>query len=149
MHGVLPSRKTSHPPPYAARSSRMSSTRRRQLQLGAILACSALLIILMISRLFASSEERIPPGTPEVVFVTLIDEETMSKEYIGKIQENRRHYASRHGMTPLTMQISKKEEQGANLSRQQVMRPSFQVSQTTSSVTLPGAGLSSLPFATL
>ncbi|KAL8748073.1 MAG: hypothetical protein Q9184_007513 [Pyrenodesmia sp. 2 TL-2023] len=97
MHGVLPSRKTSHPPPYAARNSRMSSTRRRQLQLGAILACSALFIIFMISRLFGSSEERIPPGTPEVVVVTLIDDTAMSKEYVGKIQENRRYYASKHG----------------------------------------------------
>lgn len=101
MHGVLPSRKTSHPPPYAARNSRMSSTRRRQLQLGAILACSALFIIFMISRLFGSSEERIPPGTPEVVVVTLIDDTAMSKEYIGKIQENRRYYASKQGMLPL------------------------------------------------
>lgn len=78
----------------------MSNTRRRQLQLGAILACSALFLIYMISRLFGSSEERIPPGTPEVVVVTLVDEAAMSKEYIGKIQENRRHYASKHGMAP-------------------------------------------------
>ncbi|KAL8827448.1 MAG: hypothetical protein Q9170_007014 [Blastenia crenularia] len=97
MHGVLPSRKTSHPPPYAARSTRLSSTRRKQLQLGAIIACAALFLLLLLPRVFGSSSEQIPPGTPEVVIVTVMDEEHMSKEYIEKIQENRRFYASRHG----------------------------------------------------
>ncbi|KAL8936167.1 MAG: hypothetical protein Q9211_004318 [Gyalolechia sp. 1 TL-2023] len=99
MHGVFPSRKTSHPLPYGTRSSRLSAHRRRQLQLGAIIGCAALFLILIIPRLFGSSSERIPLGTPEVVIVTLIDEEDMSKEYIEKVQENRRYYASRHGKT--------------------------------------------------
>ncbi|KAL8710754.1 MAG: hypothetical protein Q9220_004772 [cf. Caloplaca sp. 1 TL-2023] len=99
MHGVLPSRKTSHPPPYAARGSRSSSLRRKQLQLGAIVLACALCLILIISRLFGSSAERIPPGTPEVVVVTLIDEEVMSPSYISKIQANRKDYAARHGYT--------------------------------------------------
>lgn len=55
-------------------------------------------MLLIMSRLFGSSKERVPVGTPEVVVVTLIDEENMSKEYIGKVQENRRYYASRHGI---------------------------------------------------
>lgn len=98
MHGVLPSRKTSHPPPYTVRGSRLSTHRRRQLQLGALIGCAALFLLLMIPRLFGSSSERIPLGTPEIVVVTLIDEENMSKGYIEKIQENRRYYASRQGM---------------------------------------------------
>ncbi|KAI4273195.1 MAG: hypothetical protein L6R35_006427 [Caloplaca aegaea] len=51
----------------------------------------------MISRLFGSLEERVPAGAPEVAVVTLIDEQDMSKEYIRKIQDNRRYYARRHG----------------------------------------------------
>ncbi|KAL8939957.1 MAG: hypothetical protein Q9216_003063 [Gyalolechia sp. 2 TL-2023] len=99
MHGVLPSRKTSHPPPYAAKISRVSTNRRRQLQLGAMIGCAALFLLLVIPRLFGSSSERVALGTPEVVVVTLIDEDNMSKGYIEKIQENRRYYASRQGYT--------------------------------------------------
>lgn len=58
-----------------------------------------LFFFLILPRLFGSSSERIPAGTPEVVVVTLIDEEHMSKGYIEKIQENRRYYASKHGYT--------------------------------------------------
>ncbi|KAL9601969.1 MAG: hypothetical protein Q9219_002193 [cf. Caloplaca sp. 3 TL-2023] len=60
----------------------------------------------MITRLFGSSAERIPVGTPEVVVITLLDEENMSKEYIGKVQENRRHYASRHGYATFFPNVS-------------------------------------------
>lgn len=37
------------------------------------------------------------PGTPEVVVVTLLDEESMSAEYISRIKENRQYYANKHG----------------------------------------------------
>lgn len=57
-----------------------------------------LFFFLIIPRLFGSSSERIPLGTPEVVVVTLIDEGNMSKGYIEKIQENRRYYASKQGI---------------------------------------------------
>ncbi|KAL9003038.1 MAG: hypothetical protein Q9188_004070 [Gyalolechia gomerana] len=106
MHGVLPSRKTSYPPPYAVRGSRLSTHRRRQLQLGALIGCAALFLLLMIPRLFGSSSEHIPLGTPDVVVVTLIDEENMSKGYIEKIQENRRYYASRQGHTTFFPNVS-------------------------------------------
>lgn len=42
--------------------------------------------------------EKAPPGTPEVVVVTLLDEATMSDEYRARIMENRKYYADKNGM---------------------------------------------------
>ncbi|KAL8769074.1 MAG: hypothetical protein Q9209_004860 [Squamulea sp. 1 TL-2023] len=99
MHFAYQPRKSSHPPVYPTRSQSRSLTynQRRQLKIGAIILCSLFFFILIIRRLSSGGEDRIPPGTPEVVIVTLIDEENMSKEYIAKIQENRKDYAARHG----------------------------------------------------
>ncbi|KAL8864947.1 MAG: hypothetical protein Q9174_007151, partial [Haloplaca sp. 1 TL-2023] len=100
MHFAYPPRKTSHPPPYEIRNPRsfsLSYTRRKQLQAGALMLLTAFLLIFGLSHLFSSSpEERIPPGTPDVVIVTVIDEQSLSPSYIEKIQENRRSYAARH-----------------------------------------------------
>ena len=96
MHFALPPRKTSHPPPYA-RASRSSPIRRKQLQAVGVIACAALMLIYFAIRLFSSSAERVPAGTPEVVVVTLLDDATMSDEYRERIMENRRYYASKHG----------------------------------------------------
>jgi mannan polymerase II complex MNN11 subunit len=95
MHFALPPRKTSNPPPYARPSP---ATRSRRLKLGATIAVGILALLYLLSRLFGSSEEWRPPGTPEVVIVTVFDHEKMSKEYIGRIKENREDYAQRHGI---------------------------------------------------
>ena len=98
MQFALPPRKTSHPPPYA-RVSRSSPIRRKQLQVLGVIACAALVLIYLATRLFSSSAtERVPAGTPEVVVITLLDDATMSDEYRERIMENRRYYASKHGM---------------------------------------------------
>ncbi|KAL8626465.1 hypothetical protein Q9189_007833 [Teloschistes chrysophthalmus] len=100
MQFAYPPRKTSHPPPYAIRNSRsLSFTQRRQLQFAAVITCIAFLLILLLSRAFSSSEERIPPGTSQVVIVTLLDEENLSAGYMEKIKKNRKDYAARHGYT--------------------------------------------------
>ncbi|KAL8850418.1 MAG: hypothetical protein Q9221_004650 [Calogaya cf. arnoldii] len=108
MHFAYPPRKSSHPPAYAARGQSRSLTynQRRQLKIGAIILCSLVFLILVVSRLFSTDAERIPPGMPEVVIVTLIDEENMSKDYIAKVQENRNDYAARHGYTTFFPTVS-------------------------------------------
>lgn len=66
--------------------------------MGAIAACVLLLLLFLLSRLFSgSSSERPPLGTPDTVIVTLLDHESMSKDYIKKIEGNRQDYAARHG----------------------------------------------------
>ena len=97
MHFAMPPRKTSHPPPYA-RASRSSPIRRKQLQFIALVAFALLFLIYLGTRLFGSSAERAPPGTPEVVVVTLLDEATMSDEYRARIMENRKYYAEKNGI---------------------------------------------------
>jgi hypothetical protein len=108
MHFALPPRKTSHPPPYArAAAARNSSDRRRKLyQLGSYVVFGILTIYLIFHYVFSSRRageeeiESIPPGTPPVVIVTVLDEEHMSPNYIKKIKTNREDYASRHGNPP-------------------------------------------------
>jgi len=108
MHFALPPRKTSHPPPYArAAAARNSSDRRRKLyQLGSYVVFGVLTIYLIFYCVFSSRHageeeiESIPPGTPPVVIVTVLDEEHMSPDYIKKIKTNREDYASRHGNPP-------------------------------------------------
>ncbi|MCJ1480497.1 hypothetical protein MMC06_000652 [Schaereria dolodes] len=95
MHFALPPRKTSHPPPYA-RSARSSTARRKQLQIGALLVCAALIVFYLVIKSFSSPSNRVPPGTPEVVIVTVLDSD-MTKDYTEKIEENRGYYATKHG----------------------------------------------------
>jgi mannan polymerase II complex MNN11 subunit len=113
MHFALPPRKTSHPPPYArATAARNSSDRRQKLyQLGSYVVFGILTIYLIFHYVFSSRHageeeiESIPPGTPPVVIVTVLDEEHMSPDYIKKIKTNREDYASRHGNPPLPNQF--------------------------------------------
>ncbi|KAL8993630.1 MAG: hypothetical protein Q9169_006205 [Polycauliona sp. 2 TL-2023] len=108
MHFAYPPRKSSHPPAYAARgqSRSLTYTQRRQLKTGGVILCSLIILLLILMRLFGSSGENIPAGTPEVVIVTMIDEEGMSEGYIEKVKENRRDYAERHGYTTFFPSIS-------------------------------------------
>ncbi|MCJ1311633.1 hypothetical protein MMC25_005306 [Agyrium rufum] len=96
MHFALPPRKTSNPPPYA-RASRTSSVRKQRLKYGLIAGCVFILLVCLLKWTSSGSgEEPIPPGTPEVVIVTLLDEKS-GQRYITKIKKNREDYASRHG----------------------------------------------------
>ena len=101
MHFALPPRKSSQPPPYA-RSPRWNAhpqQKRQQMKLGAAVFCAVLLAFYFLLRIFSSAAdapERIPPGTPEVVLVTVLDD-TMSERYVARMKENREDYAARHG----------------------------------------------------
>ncbi|MCJ1334348.1 hypothetical protein MMC10_011057 [Thelotrema lepadinum] len=103
MHFALPPRKTSQPPPYV-RSSRWSplkaatAIRRQQRTLGLVIFGVILISFFLFLRGTnpSSSVERIPPGSPEVVIVTLLDD-SLSKTYVERIKENRENYAARHG----------------------------------------------------
>ena len=69
------------------------------MQLGAVMFCAILFVFFIFLRLISRSggvSDYIPPGSPEVVIVTVLDD-TLSKEYVSKIKENREDYAARHG----------------------------------------------------
>ena len=48
--------------------------------------------------MFKPSQARAPAGTPEIVLVTVLDDENMSLEYRRKVKENREYYAEKQGM---------------------------------------------------
>ncbi|KAF2460376.1 galactosyl transferase GMA12/MNN10 family-domain-containing protein [Lineolata rhizophorae] len=104
MHFAFPPRKTSNPPPYAVRPSRSTPMlRRNQLRLLAIIALGLLSFIFIASRLFRSSSgsaqsEYIPPGTPPVVIVTVLDPKG-NPSFNEMVKQNREHYAEKHGYT--------------------------------------------------
>ena len=98
MHFAFPPRKTSHPPPYAIRNSRSTFLRRGRLQNIAITAVGAFGLLWLVIHLFSrSGTTRIPSGTPSAVLVTVLDPKD-SETFNSAIRENRRDYASRHGM---------------------------------------------------
>lgn len=101
MHFALPPRKTSFPPPYARVSAKNTSDRRRkQLQYVSYFVLGALTLYLMFNVLLSDG---IPnpndpiPKDASVVIVTVLDEPSMSDEYVAIIKENRKDYAARHG----------------------------------------------------
>ncbi|KAI9749460.1 MAG: hypothetical protein M4579_006862 [Chaenotheca gracillima] len=96
MHFALPPRKTSHPPPYAPRSSRSPFLRKSRSPFLLLILCCILVIAFLFLRLFTATSGP-PPGTPSVVIVTPLDHKAYSKEYLDKIQENRIYYAEQHG----------------------------------------------------
>ncbi|KAF2236538.1 glycosyltransferase family 34 protein [Viridothelium virens] len=98
MHFAFPPRKSSHPPPYAVRSSRSSPLLRRQrLRNWGLLATLAVFTIFLLSRYSGTGgSEKIPSGTPPCVIVTIIDQEAPSA-FIRAIKDNRNDYAARHG----------------------------------------------------
>ncbi|KAI9889712.1 MAG: hypothetical protein M1814_005011 [Vezdaea aestivalis] len=111
MHFALPPRKTSQPPPYAIRKNRnffsFSSFRRKQLQAAALVGLGVLAILYLLSTLLRRGNTArhgifgggAPMGTPEVVIVTILDEENYPSTYLEKIKANRVDYARRHGYT--------------------------------------------------
>lgn len=81
--------------------------------------------------------EKAPPGTPEVVVVTLLDEATMSDEYRARIMENRKYYADKNGMRTVFHSILPCSDNR----RLQDIPPSSLMLQTTIMAVPLGAGL--------
>ena len=101
MHFALPPRKTSFPPPYARVSAKNSSERRRrQVQYLGYLVFGVLTLYLIVS-FFTSGNTPTQHGPiaedASVLLVTVLDEDSMTEEYISIIKTNRDDYARRHG----------------------------------------------------
>src|SRR5438067_8478557 len=105
MHFAMPpSRKLSHPPPYAskfapARSSHLM-IRRSRLQAISLLTFGVVAVFFLFSRIFSGSPGRPPAGTPEVVVVTMVERRGFNEGYINNLKKNREEYAEKHGLLP-------------------------------------------------
>lgn len=101
MHFALPPRKTSFPPPYArVNAINSADQRRKQVQYLGYLVFGVLTIYLLFSTFFSDSIPEQNASVDEdasVLIVTVLDEATMSEEYISMIKANRDDYAARHG----------------------------------------------------
>ncbi|KAF2741761.1 glycosyltransferase family 34 protein [Sporormia fimetaria CBS 119925] len=104
----MPPRKTSRPPPYAARQNRggvqipyqvRSLLRRERLRMIALVILSFLTFLWLIGRIGGESGSTAAAiiGTgPDVVIVTVLDPKA-DAGWIEKIKKNREDYAKRHG----------------------------------------------------
>ncbi|KAK3387204.1 galactosyl transferase GMA12/MNN10 family-domain-containing protein [Podospora didyma] len=100
MHFAYPPRKTSNPPPFLPRSSKLPTLRRSRLKIIAIVGLVFIFLVYLISRPRSGHgrfEQHKPSGKPPVVVVTVLDESKYSKEYINAVKDNRIQYAQKHG----------------------------------------------------
>ncbi|KAK7921150.1 glycosyltransferase family 34 protein [Apiospora marii] len=98
MHFAYPPRKSSNPPPFLPRSSRISTLRRNRIKFAAIAGLSIIFLIWLFSGgKTKHSPQRIITGTPPVVIVTAFEEKTVGSEFIRNAKSNRREYAKMHG----------------------------------------------------
>ncbi|KAH8677370.1 galactosyl transferase GMA12/MNN10 family-domain-containing protein [Xylariales sp. PMI_506] len=117
MHFAYPSRKSSNPPPFRPRSSRIPILRRSRLQTIALAGLAIIFLVWLFSGsgsgstssssaygLTSSGGSKSRPsrtitGKPPVVIVTVFDEQSsdMSPDVIRSIKANREQYAQKHG----------------------------------------------------
>lgn len=117
MPFAYPPRKSSNPPPFRARSSRITLHRRRQLK---TIAFAGVGIVFLLWLLFgrggshgsgkqngsgggsgssssSAHRSRTISGQPPVVLVTVFDND-LNAEYLETLRQNRIEYAEAHGM---------------------------------------------------
>ncbi|KAK3293473.1 galactosyl transferase GMA12/MNN10 family-domain-containing protein [Chaetomium fimeti] len=106
MHFALPPRKTSQPPPYLPRTSRLPGLRRTRLKviaLGGLFFLALLYFATRPSSRYAAV--RAPKGDPPVVLVTVLDASKYSGVYLETVKQNRLKYAEKHGYKTLLARI--------------------------------------------
>jgi hypothetical protein len=111
MHFAMPPRKTSRPPPYAARQSRgglsippflRNMRRRDRLRVVVIAILGFLTLAWLFGRIGGGGNSSVLPAAPPigsgppVVIVTTIDPKA-DPAWVQKIKSNREDYAKRHG----------------------------------------------------
>lgn len=99
MHFAYPSRKSSNPPPFRPRSTRLPGLRRSRIKTIGIVLFLVLATLWFFSnpRVPRPDPERVPSGRPPVVLVTVIDPTQYPNAYLKTIKENREQYAAKHG----------------------------------------------------
>lgn len=99
MHFAYPPRKSSNPPPFRPRSSRLSLLRRSRLRPFLIILTIFLLGWYFLTAQSASGpyREHEPSGSPPGVIVTVVDASLYSSAYLKAVKDNREQYAKRYG----------------------------------------------------
>ncbi|KJZ71981.1 hypothetical protein HIM_08661 [Hirsutella minnesotensis 3608] len=123
MHFAYPPRKTSNPPPFRPRTTRLPALRRSRLRTVALifLAVVALAYLFLGSSKPSPYHERIPSGSPPVVLVTVIDPTKYDNAYLDTIKLNRQKYAARHGYETMIVKAYDYDAKGSPQSWSKVM----------------------------
>ncbi|KAH9908129.1 galactosyl transferase GMA12/MNN10 family-domain-containing protein [Xylariomycetidae sp. FL2044] len=113
MHYAYPPRKSSHPPPYLPRSSRIPTVRRSHLKTIALFCLAVIALIWLFSGHSKSGGGHKISGKPPVVLVTVFDDKHENAAYNKNIRDNRMQYAEKHGYGTLLVKASDYDLQGA------------------------------------
>ncbi|OTB05313.1 glycosyltransferase family 34 protein [Hypoxylon sp. CI-4A] len=105
MHHAYPARKSSNPPPYLPRSSRIPRIRRSHAKSIVLFALAFIGLIWLLTGGSKHSSHHTISGKPPVVLVTVFDDNDNSA-YIQNIKENRMQYAEKHGYGTLFARAS-------------------------------------------
>jgi mannan polymerase II complex MNN11 subunit len=157
MHFAMPPRKTSRPPPYAARQQSgfrlppalRNLLRRDKLRVIVIAILGFLSVYWLLGKLTGGPSDANAPKLPKVaigsgapvVIVTVLDPKA-DPGWVAKIKQNREGYAKRHGMHSLyTGGI------GHVIDDVQATRPSSHTTTNTPSATHQRHGLACPPCA--
>lgn len=158
MHFAMPPRKTSRPPPYAARQQSglrlppalKNLLRRDKLRVIVVAILGFLSVYWLLGKLGGSSDSNAPnlpkvaigSGAP-VVIVTVLDPKA-NPEWVAKIKHNRESYAKRHGKVTISTHM---QTGGHVIDKTQATRPSSLTTINTPSVTHLSHGHASPPCA--
>lgn len=145
MHFAMPPRKTSRPPPYAARQQSgfrlppalKNLLRRDKLRVIVIAILGFLSVYWLLAKLTGGSSDANAPNLPKVavgsgapvVIVTVLDPKA-DPGWVAKIKHNREDYAKRHGTPAFSVEVM-----GHNIDDVQATRPSFHTTTNTPSET--------------
>ncbi|KAI1344076.1 galactosyl transferase GMA12/MNN10 family-domain-containing protein [Xylariaceae sp. FL0016] len=113
MHYAYPARKSSAPPPYLPRTSRLPTIRRRHLKSIAICVLAILGLLWLFSGSPKRSTGRTITGQPPVVVVTAFDDQWEGTTYNKYIRDNRIQYAEKHGYGTFLAKASDYDLKGA------------------------------------
>ncbi|KAI2611045.1 glycosyltransferase family 34 protein [Hypoxylon fragiforme] len=106
MHYAYPPRKSSNPPPYLPRSSRIPRIRKSHLRSIALLVLAIFGLVWLFSGRSRHAGRRTITGKPPVVLVTVFDDKIVDSLYTKNIRENRMQYAEKHGYGTLIAKTS-------------------------------------------
>ncbi|KAI2632045.1 glycosyltransferase family 34 protein [Hypoxylon sp. NC1633] len=106
MHYAYPPRKSSNPPPYVPRSSRIPRLRKSHVRAIALFGLVIFGVIWLFSGGSKHGGRHTISGKPPVVLVTVFDDKNDNPLYIKNIRENRMQYAEKHGYGTLLAKSS-------------------------------------------